>query len=256
MGAGARGGSGQLRGSWRRLRRARRLVLRPAVDRCACAAGQAVGRLCSPGDGGSPPLCLPELDGRAARHADPGTRTGPWGASDPGGGARLAPGRHAADPGRNRLHLRRGADLRSPAGRGDAAGSARPAGRSHRGRPEHGGAPDRLPPLRDPLPRRTGQWRGPGRAHRRDLDGGAGRQPRPGGDAEPRLRELVGLCQPLRPLALLCLRLRLRRPAGRGPDGDEGQGPDGLHAPLSRPVGWRRGAHLCRGAEALRPEPA
>ena len=44
--------------------------------------------------------------------------------------------------------------------------------------------------------------------------GGDGREPRAGHPAQPRLRALLGLRQPLRPRAVLRLRLRLRGPAG------------------------------------------
>ena len=47
----------------------------------------------------------------------------------------------------------------------------------------------------------------------------------PAVQAEQGLRALLGLYQPLRPRALLRLRLRLRRPAGARPDGEAARGP-------------------------------
>jgi oligoendopeptidase F len=92
--------------------------------------------------------------------------------------------------------------------------------------------------------------RGVGRPDRRDLAGGDGREPRPGGQAEPGLRALLGLCQPLRARALLRLRLRLREPAGRGPDGGAPQDPEGF-APLYEDLLAAGGSRTY--VEALKP---
>jgi hypothetical protein len=53
------------------------------------------------------------------------------------------------------------------------AAQARAARRQGRGHAEHGGAPDRLLPLRDAAARRAPRGRADARAHRRDLDAGA-----------------------------------------------------------------------------------
>ena len=57
---------------------------------------------------------------------------------------------HAADPGRDGLHLRRGPDLRPASGDGAQGRTARSAGRPDRGRAEHRGPPDRLPTVSRP----------------------------------------------------------------------------------------------------------
>ena len=55
--------------------------------------------------------------------------------------------------GRDRLDLRRGAGVRAAAGRRHGQGAPRAAGGQDRGRAEHRGPPDRLPPFRDQVPR-------------------------------------------------------------------------------------------------------
>ncbi len=78
----------------------------------------------------------------------------------------------------------------------------------------------------------------------------------PADPAERRLRALLGLYQPLRARALLRLRLCLRGPAGARPGGEAPRGPGRLRAALRGPARRRRHQDLCRGAEAVRPEPA
>jgi oligoendopeptidase F len=77
----------------------------------------------------------------------------------------------------------------------------------------------------------------------------------PGHQAQRGLRALLGLCQPLRPRAVLRLRLRLWRPAGAWPDGEAPRGPGGLRAPVRGPASGRGHADLCRGPAPLRPQP-
>ena len=126
-----------------------------------------------------------------------------------------------ADPGRDRLDLRRGPGVRAPAGRRVQGRAPGPAGRQDRGRPQHRGAPDRLPPLRDAASTPRGR-----RASCRPSRSAAlwlevmGESLGPAVQAQPRLRALLGLRQPLRARAVLRLRLRLREPAGRGADGE------------------------------------
>ena len=86
--------------------------------------GKSVGRLFAPGDLRPAPLRLHELHGRAARRADPGPRAGPRRAPDAGRAAGHPAGRHAADAGRDRLDLRRGAGVRPAAGRAPRGPSA------------------------------------------------------------------------------------------------------------------------------------
>ena len=109
------------RGRGDRARRLRRLLagprragpplLRSSLDRCAGAAGQGAGRLRASHRAVGASLCAAELSGQAARRDDPGPRAGPRRASGAGRAAGPADGRHAADAGRDRLGVRRDADL-------------------------------------------------------------------------------------------------------------------------------------------------
>ena len=108
--------------------------------------------------------------------------------------------------------LRRDADLpQASRRRPDAAGAQDHARLEGRGHDQHRRPPDRLLRLRVPAARRAPQRRADPRRHRRDLDGGADREPRPGLRLHARLRDLLGLHPALHPLAVLRLRLRLRR---------------------------------------------
>ena len=69
--------------------------------------------------------------------------------------AGAADGRHAADPGRDRLGVRRAAHLPCPAGAGDRSGAPPRAARGQdRGHAQHGRPPDRVLRVRAPGPRR------------------------------------------------------------------------------------------------------
>ena len=94
-----------------RAGRCRPKVLRHRLDRRAGAAGQVAGRL-RPSDGAvGASLSAAELPGQGARRDDAGARAGPRRAPGAGGAAGRADGRHAADAGRDRLGVRRDADL-------------------------------------------------------------------------------------------------------------------------------------------------
>ncbi len=72
------------------------------------------------------------------------------------GRAGLPDVRHAADAGRDRERVRRDADLPRPAGRRDRSGAGGGScWRQGRGHAEHGGAPDRVLPVRDAAARRA-----------------------------------------------------------------------------------------------------
>ncbi|MCY1298100.1 hypothetical protein D9M70_475710 [compost metagenome] len=120
-------------------------LLRRELDRRAGAAGQGTGRL-RPSDGTiRAPLRARQLHGQAARRHDARTRTRPRRAPGAGRGTGRADGVYSADPGRNRVRVRRDADLpraaRPDEGQARAQGHAFPEGRGH---DQHGRAPDRL----------------------------------------------------------------------------------------------------------------
>jgi hypothetical protein len=73
------------------------------------------------------------------------------------------------------------------------------------------GAADRFLFLRTQAAPRTAQRRADGGANLRSVDERTGRKPRTRDRAWNRLRELLGLYPAFRPLALLCLRLCVRR---------------------------------------------
>ena len=87
----------------------------------------------------------------------------------------------------------------------------RHARRQGRGYAEYGGAADRFLFLRAQAACRTAQRRADGGANLRPMDERTSRKPRAGNRAWDRLRELLGLYSAFRPLALLCLRLCVRR---------------------------------------------
>jgi oligoendopeptidase F len=95
----------------------------------------------------------PWIDARPRAGKQSGARARSRRPPDPVQPARHPLGRHPADPGRNRLDLRRGPGVRTAAGRRVQAGAHGPAGREDRGRPQHRRPSDRLPPLRNPVPR-------------------------------------------------------------------------------------------------------
>ena len=86
-------------------------LFRQQLDRRTGAPRQGAGRLLASDRPGGAPLCAAQLHGQAARCHDPGARTRPRRAS----GARRRTGRidgaNPADAGRDRVGLRRNADL-------------------------------------------------------------------------------------------------------------------------------------------------
>ena len=157
-----------------RAGRCRPEVLRHGLDRCAGAARQVARRLRPSHGAVGAPLSAAELPGQGARRHDPGARAGPRRAPGAVGAAGRVDGRHAAHPGRDRLGVRRDADLpvaaEIRARQVDAQGDA---GRQGRGHAEHGGAPDRLLRFRIAPAHGAAQGRAHARRDRRDLDGGA-----------------------------------------------------------------------------------
>ncbi len=101
----------------------RQRVLRPALDRCAGARRQGAGRLRRSDRALGAPLRADELPRQAARRDDARPRARPRRAPDAGAPAGPAAGADAADAGRDRLGVRRDADLQ-----GAAAGDARAEG--------------------------------------------------------------------------------------------------------------------------------
>ena len=75
------------------------------------AARQGTGAFAHPDGAARAPLSAAELPGQGARRHDPGPRARPRRAPGAGGAAGRADGRHAAHPGRDRLGVRRDADL-------------------------------------------------------------------------------------------------------------------------------------------------
>ena len=93
----------------------------------------------------------------------------------------------------------------------DAQGHARRQGRGHA---EHRGAPDRLLRFRIAPAHGAPPGRADARRDRRDLDGGAEREPGTGLHLRRGVPALLVLHRPLHPFAVLRLRLRLRRLPG------------------------------------------
>ena len=89
----------------------RQALLRRPLDRRAGARGQVARRLLASDGAVGAPLHPHELPGQAARRDDAGARAGPRRAPGAGGAARAAAGADAADAGRDRLRVRRDADL-------------------------------------------------------------------------------------------------------------------------------------------------
>ena len=143
--------------------------------------GKAPGAFAHPTVPSVHPLSAGQLPGQDARRDDAGPRAWARCPSNPGRQTGAFPVRYPADAGGDGVGVRRDADLPGPAGGGDRP-QAPPhhAGRQGRGHAEHGGAPDRLLRFRTPRPHRTARRRTDVRPHRRDLDGGAERKPRPG----------------------------------------------------------------------------
>ena len=129
------------RPTWRH----RQAVLRRRLDRRPGARGQGARRLLPSDRALGAPLHPDELSGQAARRDDAGARAGPWRAPGAGGAAGPAAGADAADAGRDRLGVRRDADLPGAARPPPTThGEEGPAGPEGRGHDQHGRAPDRL----------------------------------------------------------------------------------------------------------------
>jgi oligoendopeptidase F len=125
-------------------------------------------------------------------------------------GALMAP--TPADAGRDRLGVRRDAHLPLDAGQHHRPEAAlRHAVEQGRGHAEHRGPADRLLHLRARGSHRPQAGRADHARPQPHLAGGLGRKPRPGDQAERGLRSVLGLHPALHPLAVLRLRLRLRR---------------------------------------------
>ena len=88
------------------------------------------------------------------------------------------------------------------------------ARRQGRGHAQHRGSPDRLLPVRDAAARRAARRRAGARPHRRDLDADPDRKPWPCLRVHARLQGVLDLHPALRPLAVLRLRLCVRRLPG------------------------------------------
>ena len=115
----AGGGSNGARGLWR-IRPAhgddRQAVLRRCVDRRAGARGQVARRLLASDRAVGASLHSHELPGQGARCHDARPRAGPRRAPGAGGAARPFAGADAADARRDRIGVRRDADLQGAAG--------------------------------------------------------------------------------------------------------------------------------------------
>ena len=111
LGRGARYRADRLRAFLPRPRGGGPAVLRQRLDRRTDPARQGVGRLRPSHRALGPPLPAAQLHGQDPRRDDARPRTRPWGA--PGAVRRpgRADGRHPADPRRDRLGVRRDADL-------------------------------------------------------------------------------------------------------------------------------------------------
>ena len=161
--------------------------------------------------------------------------------------------RHAAHACRNRVGVRRDADLPRPARRRDrACAPAHHARRQGRGHAEHGGPPGRVLPVRAACACRAAHRRAAARADRRDLAGGAAREPRPGLRVQPGIRRVLGLRAALHPHAVLRLRLCLRRlPGERALLGVPGR-PSRFSEEIPGDAGRRRHKPAPRAAGAVR----
>jgi hypothetical protein len=192
---------------WRRSRSASSTEL----DRRAGAARQGAGRVRASDRAVGASLCDAELSGQAARRDDARARARPRRASGAGGAAGRADGADAADARRDRERVRRDADLPR---------AARESGRAR----AQGDARAKVEDMLNTVVRQIAfywferklhterkQRRTHGRADRRALAERAGREPRARDQDRAGLRDLLGLYPALHPLAVLCLRLCVRR---------------------------------------------
>ena len=229
-------------------------VLRHRLDRRAGAAGQVAGRLRPSDRAVGASLSAAELPGQGAGRHDARARAGPRRAPGAGGAAGRADGRHAAHAGRDRLGVRRDADLpvaaRDRARQVDAQGDA---GRQGRGHAEHRGAPDRLLRFRIAPAHGAPPGRADARRDRRDLDGGAEREPGAGLHLRRRVQALLVVHRPLHPFAVLRLCLRLRRLPGELALRRLPVGPAGLPGQVSRHAEGGRREAAQGAAGAVRP---
>ena len=160
----------------------------------------------------------------------------------------------AAHPRRDRQRLRRDADLPEAARRrADARRPQDPPRLQGRGHDQHRRPPDRLLRLRVEAARRPPRGRADPRRHQRALDERAVREPRPGLRVHAGLRDLLGLHPALHPLAVLRLRLRLRRRPGERALRRLPRERPGLRRQVFRHARGRRLQAPPRAAGALRP---
>ena len=122
----------------------------------ALRPGQGCRRVLPPDRAERASLRADELPGPGARRDDARARARPRRASGARRRAGAADGRHAADARRDRLGVRRAADLpRAARGRDRPGAAPDHARRQDRGRAQHGGPADRLRRVRAPRPRRA-----------------------------------------------------------------------------------------------------
>ena len=143
-----------------RGRRGGRAVLRRQLDRRSGAARQAPRRLLRDERARRPPVRVHELHGRPPLDPHARARARPRPARLAGAAARALQRLDAADDGRDRIGVRRGAHVQAAArGRGRPAQAARPAHRAARGRDRDDVPADRDEPLREPRPTPSGASR-------------------------------------------------------------------------------------------------
>ena len=165
------------------------------LDRRAGAAGQGAGRLRASDRALGAPLRAAQLPGQAARRDDARPRARPRRAPGAGRAERRADGADAADAGRDRLRVRRDADLPRAARRAPPTAPERKAMLAAK-----------VEDMINTVVRQIAFYSFEREVHRRarqgeltadeigrDLAGGAERKPRPGDPARPRLRDLLGL---------------------------------------------------------------
>ena len=231
-----------------------RALLRPELDRCRPASGQGCRRLLPSDRAERAPVRADELPGPHARRHDARARAWPRRAPGAGRPAGSADGVDAADARRDRLGVRRAADLPLAArGRARSGAAPDPAGGQDRGRAQHRGAADRLRRVRAPGARCPPGGGADRRRARQGLARRADREPRPRLPLRRRLPRVLELHPALRPRAVLRVRLCLRRlPGELAVRGLPGQ-PGGFRGALSAAARGRRHASPPGAAGAVRP---